>query len=67
MMLRALNGAVAAKMSHVGWDVVIVIQMTNVMVTLFVAATIANRNFQLLEPSGTLKQIAALVCINKKN
>ena len=65
MMLMALNGVVAVKTSHVCLDVVTVIQMTNVMVTLFVGAITAKKSFQFLGPSGTLKQIAALVCSNK--
>ena len=67
MELKALDGVVAVNLSHVCLDVVIVIQMNNVLALLFVVATTAKMNFQFPELSGTLKQIAAPVCINTTN
>ena len=67
MMLMALNGVAVPKMSHVFLDGVTVIQTTNVMALSFAEAIIAKTNFPFLEPSGILKQIVALVCINTTN
>ena len=67
MVLKALNGVVVVNLNHACLDVVTVIPMTNVLAPLFVVAITAKINFQFPELTGTLKQIAVLVCINTKN
>ena len=63
-MLAELNGVVVLTLHNVHLDVVTVIQMMSVRVILSAVQIIAKTNFQLLEPSGTRKRIAVLVCIN---